>query len=303
MLNTLHSAPTRHQLRLRLSCRRVLVAPGPARLHQLLPSRIFDVSSFEDEVRERWRFLASHGVSRQPRGCALIPAHRLRLQPRASVVARSARSANPKKKSSRPRRPSGAPSAGTARPRTPRGAAVTEDGDEDDEESGLGWWENPAERDLQAFAPKPLKDWQNHKLELAYTQGRRKMPVRPGRAARLPERPREQKGSHALTHARVRASRWSVCLADPAAGGGAGRRPRGGAWLDKGVQRQARKVRALSGAAVAGRLPAARSGARELPFLPLPFPCTGLHPGEPQTLHIRPCSSACAADARCDSAP
>ncbi|KAG2424068.1 hypothetical protein HYH02_015247 [Chlamydomonas schloesseri] len=48
--------------------------------------------------------------------------------------------------------------------------------DEDDEDEGdvRGWWEKPEERNLQSFAPQALEQWQEERLQLAYSVGRRK---------------------------------------------------------------------------------------------------------------------------------
>eukprot|EP00198_Chlamydomonas_reinhardtii_P010040 XP_001699377.1 predicted protein [Chlamydomonas reinhardtii] len=54
-----------------------------------------------------------------------------------------------------------------------RGRGAREDDDED-EGDVRGWWEKPEERNLQSFAPRALEQWQEERLQLAYSTGRRK---------------------------------------------------------------------------------------------------------------------------------
>ncbi|GFH18165.1 uncharacterized protein HaLaN_14920 [Haematococcus lacustris] len=44
-----------------------------------------------------------------------------------------------------------------------------------DDEDGPGWWENPQERSMEAYAPEELEDWQVARLEQAYALGRKKI--------------------------------------------------------------------------------------------------------------------------------
>ncbi|KAG2436647.1 hypothetical protein HXX76_006175 [Chlamydomonas incerta] len=73
---------------------------------------------------------------------------------------------------------SSAPSGSQQRGGSQRGGARRGRGsrDEDDEDEGdvRGWWEKPEERNLQSFAPRALEQWQEERLQLAYSTGRRK---------------------------------------------------------------------------------------------------------------------------------
>jgi len=48
---------------------------------------------------------------------------------------------------------------------------------EESEEDGRGWWEIESEKNLQAYAPGQLEDWQVKRLEQAYAVGRKKVKI------------------------------------------------------------------------------------------------------------------------------